>query len=47
MKNNTNYNNLLNNKDSVTLNPDFITGLVDAEGCFFVYIAKRDKTKFK
>src|SRR3984893_2933839 len=35
-----------NNKPNV-LNPDFVTGLTDAEGCFSVVIRKNNKAKFK
>lgn len=49
MKNNNskNNNNLLNNESNITLNPDFVTGLTDAEGCFLILSPKNHKTKFK
>jgi len=34
-------------KNYFKLNPDFITGLTDAEGCFSVYIRKYKRAKFK
>jgi hypothetical protein len=40
----------MNNKytnNSNVLNPDFVTGLTDAEGCFSVVIRKNNKAKFK
>jgi hypothetical protein len=35
-----------NNKD-FRLDPNFVTGLTDAEGCFLILSPKNDKTKFK
>jgi len=43
--NNNKDNNTKN--DNVILNPYFITGLTDAEGCFLILAPKNDKTKFK
>lgn len=40
--NNNEYGN-----NSVVLNPDFVTGLTDAEGCFSVVIRKDSRAKFK
>lgn len=41
-----NNSSLPNNENNI-LNPDFITGLTDAEGCFLILSPKNDKTKFK
>jgi hypothetical protein len=38
-----NYNDNNNSK----LNPNFVTGLSDAEGCFLILVPKNDKSKFK
>lgn len=35
------------NKKNNILNPDFVTGLTDAEGCFSVIVRKDDRAKFK
>ena len=45
MKNNKYYNNY-NNYNNITLNPDFITGLSDAEGCFSIHIRRDKETSF-
>lgn len=34
-----------NNDKDIELNPDFITGLADAEGCFSVNVFKDKKTE--
>lgn len=47
MENNKYDNNLLNHGSDITLNPDFVTGLTDAEGCFSISIFKRGKTEHK
>jgi hypothetical protein len=33
-----NNNNECGNNSNVVLNPDFVTGLIDAEGCFSVRV---------
>jgi LAGLIDADG endonuclease len=40
-------NNQYGNKSNVILNPDFVTGLTDAEGCFSVVRKKDNRAKFK
>lgn len=35
------------NNFNILLNPDFVTGLTDAEGCFSVVIRNNNKAKFK
>jgi hypothetical protein len=35
------------NDNNTKLNPDFVTGLTDAEGCFLILAPKNDKSKFK
>ena len=40
-------NNECGNKYNTELNPDFVTGLTDAEGCFSVCLRKDDRAKFK
>lgn len=42
MKNNECDSNLPKNKSNTTLDlePDFVTGLTDAEGCFFIFRKK-------
>jgi LAGLIDADG endonuclease len=35
------------NNNNFKLNPYFVTGLTDAEGCFFILAPKSDKSKFK
>jgi hypothetical protein len=53
MENKSNIKKNINTKDNkftnnnVVLNPDFVTGLTDAEGCFLVHINKNKKAKFK
>jgi len=47
MRNNEHNNNIINSKNNVILNPYFITGLTDAEGCFSILTPKNDKAKFK
>jgi hypothetical protein len=47
MKNNECDNNLSKNKSNMPLEPDFVTGLTDAEGCFLILAPKIDKIKFK
>lgn len=42
-----NNNNLPNNKNNAILNPSFVTGLTDAEGCFLISVKKDNKAKFK
>jgi hypothetical protein len=39
-------NNECGNKSNVVLNPDFVTGLTDAEGCFSIRVFN-NKGKFK
>jgi hypothetical protein len=46
MENNKCKENLLEDKSNMSLNPDFVTGLTDAEGCFSVSITKRYKFKW-
>jgi group I intron endonuclease len=46
-ENNKCDNNLFNNGSNMALNPDFVTGLTDAEGCFSISFTKRDKTNYK
>jgi hypothetical protein len=36
-----------NDNNNIKLNPDFVTGLTDAEGCFLILASKNDKSKFK
>lgn len=45
MKKNNMENN--NTKNNILLNPYFVTGLTDAEGCFLILAPKNDKAKFK
>jgi hypothetical protein len=40
-------NNECVNKSNVVLNPDFITGLTDAEGCFSIRVFNNKRVKFK
>jgi hypothetical protein len=47
MKNNECDSNLPNNKGNMTLEPNFVTDLIDAEGCFSIFRKKDDKAKFK
>ena len=47
MKNHKCDNNLLNDSSKMILNPDFVTGLTDADGCFSISIFKRDKIEHK
>jgi peptide deformylase len=35
------------NKSNVVLNPNFVTGLIEAEGCFSVGVFYNKKAKFK
>lgn len=42
-----NKNNMNNNKINYKLDPNFITGLTEAEGCFSVTVFKDKKAKFK
>jgi hypothetical protein len=37
----------MNINKSLVINPNFVTGLTDAEGCFSVVIRKNNKAKFK
>jgi len=46
-KNNKNNNNKCGNTNNVVLNPDFVTGLTDAEGCFSVVTRKDKRAKFE
>lgn len=50
MKNKFNQKNNINMKNNEcsnnVLNPDFVTGLTDAEGCFSVVVRKNNKAKF-
>jgi peptide deformylase len=40
-------NNECGNKSNVVLNPNFITGLTDAEGCFSIRVFNNKRVKFK
>ncbi len=40
-------NNICGNNSNVIINPDFVTGLTDAEGCFSLRVFKSKGEKYK